>query len=93
LANYLQSELFNAVMGKHPTWTVWPHLELKSHFYFIEKGADRMTSSNIHKSTKTLYGLVVAATARAAVYLFIVWGQKTDYPSHDVRRRFSDMTS
>ena len=22
LANYLQSELFNAVMGKHPTWTV-----------------------------------------------------------------------
>ncbi|MEY3709794.1 MAG: hypothetical protein RIQ67_1434 [Pseudomonadota bacterium] len=31
-----------------------------------------MTSSNIHKSTKTLYGLVVAATARAAVYLFIV---------------------
>lgn len=93
LANYLQSELFNAVMHKHPTWTVWPHLELKSHFYFIEKGADRMTSSNIHKSTKTLYGLVVAATARAAVYLFIVWGQKTDYPSHDVRRRFSDMTS
>ena len=93
LANYLQSELFNAVMHKHPTWTVWPHLELKSHFYFIEKGADRMTSSNIHKSTKTLYGLGVAATARAAVYLFIVWGQKTDYPSHDVRRRFSDMTS
>ena len=93
LANYLQSELFNAVMHKHPTWTAWPHLELKSHFYFIEKGADRMTSSNIHKSTKTLYGLGVAATARAAVYLFIVWGQKTDYPSHDVRRRFSDMTS
>jgi glutathione S-transferase len=22
LANYLQSELFNAVMHKHPTWTV-----------------------------------------------------------------------
>jgi hypothetical protein len=31
-----------------------------------------MTSSNIHKSTTTLYALGVAAAARAAVYLFIV---------------------
>jgi hypothetical protein len=29
LAQYLQSELFNAIMCKYPTWTEWSHLYLK----------------------------------------------------------------